>query len=158
MSAPRAKQLRREAARPAAHAGVHAAVLVDTGILVALHDRSDRHHAGAVAWLSGCDAALHTVDAVLTEASFFLPVRLRAQLALLAARGVLRVHTPDAAAYTRVAKLFDQYRDQDPDWADLQLVWLAETLGTPRIATVDVADFAVYRLHGRRRFELELLR
>jgi hypothetical protein len=39
-----------------------------------------------------------------------------------------------------------------------ELVWLAETLGTPRIATLDVAHFSVYRIHRRKRFELELLR
>ena len=40
----------------------------------------------------------------------------------------------------------------------MELVWLAEATGVSRIATVDVADFSVYRIHGRKRFELELLR
>ena len=43
-------------------------------------------------------------------------------------------------------------------WADISLVWLAETTGITRIATLDVTDFSVYRIHGRKRFELELLR
>jgi hypothetical protein len=34
----------------------------------------------------------------------------------------------------------------------------AETIGITRIATLDVADFSIYRIHGRKRFELELLR
>jgi len=38
------------------------------------------------------------------------------------------------------------------------LIWLAEATGITRIATLDVADFSVYRIHGRKRFELELLR
>jgi hypothetical protein len=46
----------------------------------------------------------------------------------------------------------------DPDWADVSLIWLAEAMSITRIATVDVTDFSVYRIHGRKRFELELLR
>jgi hypothetical protein len=54
--------------------------------------------------------------------------------------------------------LLRKYADIDPDWADVALVWLAEISGIVRIATLDVADFSVYRIHGRKRFELELLR
>ena len=50
-----------------------------------------------------------------------------------------------------------KYESLDPDWADVSLVWLGEHLGTRHIATIDVTDFSVYRLHGRTRFELELL-
>ena len=56
-----------------------------------------------------------------------------------------------------MAELFTKYADQDPDWADLALVWLAETAGVNQIATLDVADFSVYRINGRRRFEMALL-
>lgn len=40
----------------------------------------------------------------------------------------------------------------------MALVWLAEALGLRRIATLDVTDFGAYRIHGRGRFQLELLR
>lgn len=132
-------------------------VLVDTGVLVALFDRMDKHHAAACGWMASTDAALLTVPAVLCETAFFLPPRLRAELAGLAARGVLRVQGADAAGHARMATLFNKYRDCDPDWADLELVWLAETTGTHQIATLDVADFSLYRIHGRKRFELALL-
>ena len=158
-------------ARPALHPGAReasaglgvapggdgAAVLVDTGLLVALFDRLDAHHEIASAWVAANTAALLTVAPVLSDAAFFLPPRLRVALAGLAARGVLQVRHPDAAGYARIAQLFAKYADQDPDWADLELVWLAETTGIHRIATLDVADFSVYRIHGRKRFELALL-
>ena len=83
---------------------------------------------------------------------------LAAALAGLAARGLIQVRQPDASGYARIAHLFEKYADQNPDWADLELVWLAEATGITRIATLDVADFSVYRIHGRKRFELELLR
>ncbi len=133
-------------------------VLLDTGFLVALFDRLDTHHAAAAAWMAAHSSLLLTVGPVLSEAAFFLPARLRVELAGLAARGVLEVRHPDAAGYARVAQLFDKYAGQNPDWADLELIWLAESTGINRIATLDVADFSVYRIHGRKRFELELLR
>ena len=145
-------------ARRAARAPVGAPVLIDTGVLVALFDQLDAHHNAASAWMATNLSPLLTVTPVLTEASFFLPVRLRIALAGLAARGVLQLHQPDANGYTRIAELFSKYADQNPDWADIELIWLAETTGITRIATLDVADFSVYRIHGRKRFELELLR
>ena len=132
-------------------------MLVDTGILVAVFNRLDPQHAAATAWLARNTAPMLTVDAVLCETAFFLPARLRAALASLAARGVLQVHNPGAAGHARMAELFDKYADQDPDWADLALVWLAETEGVNHIATLDVADFSTYRIHGRKRFEMALL-
>lgn len=132
-------------------------VLVDTGVLVAVFNRSDAQHATVSAWLARNRAPLLTVDSVLGETAFFLPARLRAALAELAVRGVLEVHSPDAAGHARMAELFGKYADQDPDWADLALVWLAETTGVNHIATLDVADFSVYRINGRKRFEMALL-
>jgi uncharacterized protein len=142
---------------PLTAADLRSAVLVDTGLLVALFNRLDPHHSAAQAWVARTHAPLLTVASVLSEVAFFLPARLRSALAGLAARGVLRVHAPDAAGHTRIAELFTKYLDQDPDWADMELVWLAEHTGVNRIATLDVADFSVYRIGGRKRFELALL-
>jgi predicted nucleic acid-binding protein len=134
------------------------AVLLDTGALVALYARDDPRHVDVARWMAGFRGTLHSVEPVLTEAAYFMPARLRASLADLAARGTVALHHPDAAGYARIAHLFAKYADQDPDWADMALVWLAESSGVTRIATLDVADFSVYRIHGRKRFELELLR
>ena len=132
-------------------------VVLDTGVLVALHNRADPLHARAQAWLAGFHGQLHSVEPVLSEAAFFLPARLRAALADLSAAGVIRIHHPDASGLARIAQLLRKYESLDPDWADASLVWLAEHIGTRRIATIDVTDFSIYRLHGRTRFELELL-
>ena len=146
------------APRKARRTTASAPILVDTGVLVAMFDRLDSHHEAAAAWMQESESALLTVVPVLTEASFFLPARLRVALADLAASGTLALHHPDAAGYARIAQLFAKYADQSPDWADMELVWLAESTGISRIATLDIADFSVYRIHGRKRFELELLR
>jgi predicted nucleic acid-binding protein len=133
-------------------------VLLDTGPLVALYARDDPRHGAVSQWLASFSGELHTVESVLTEAAFFLPARMRPVLADLAASGALHLHHPDAAGLQRIAALLRKYADRDPDWADIALVWLAETTGTHRIATLDIADFSVYRIHGRKRFEMELLR
>ena len=133
-------------------------VLVDTGPLVALYARDDGRHATVTQWMAGFCGELHTVESVLTEAAYFLPARTRAVLAELAMSGALHLHPIDAAGHSRIAALMRKYADRDPDWADLALVWLAEATGITRIATLDVADFSVYRINGRKRFELELLR
>lgn len=147
----------RASKRQAKPAIARADVLLDTGVLVALYNRNDRLHDRARAWLASFRGQLHSVEPVLSEAAFFLPARLRAALADLASAGIVRIHHPDAEGLARTAALFRKYQSLDPDWADVALVWLAEHLGTRRIATIDVTDFSVYRLHGRTRFELEML-
>lgn len=130
------------------------AVLLDTGFLVSLFDRRERLHSAAVIWLNAQTSALWAPPAVLVEAAHFLPGRLRPALARAAASGVVKVSAPDAAGYARISWLLDKYADLDPDWADIELVWLAESSGIQRIATLDAADFGVYRTHGRRRFDI----
>ena len=130
------------------------AVLLDTGFLVALFDRREPLHASAGSWLAANRQPLWSAPSVFNEAAHFLPGRLLAALARLGAQSVVRVCAPDAAGYARIAELLERYTDMDPDWADIELVWLAETAGIRRIATLDVADFGVYRIHGRRAFEI----
>jgi predicted nucleic acid-binding protein len=40
------------------------------------------------------------------------------------------------------------------DYADSSLVVLAEALGTNLVLTTDRRDFGVYRIRGKRRFEI----
>ena len=129
------------------------AVLLDTGLLVALHLADDRWHRTAVQWLRTFDGRLITVEAVLVETAFFPPVRQRAALAQLAANGTIEVRALDPPGLKRVGFLLDKYAGLDPDWADACLVWLAETSGVHRIVTVDETDFSTYRINGRTRFE-----
>ena len=146
-----------DAAPAPAAASARDGVLIDTGVLVALYNRGDGWHRRATEWLSANRRLLHSVEPVLAEAAFFLPARLRPALAELAANGTIRLHHPDAAGLARIAALLRKYHDVDPDWADIALVWAAERTGIRRIATLDVADFGVYRIHGRTRFELDVL-
>ena len=140
--------------RPTAAAAAAAPVLADTGLLFALHAANDPFHARARSWVAGFAGPLHTVGSVLAETAWQLPARHRPLVADLVRRGAVQVHAPDAAGYARMAQLLAKYADLDPDWADIELLWLAEAAGIHRIATLDVADFGVYRIHGRRAFDI----
>ena len=48
--------------------------------------------------------------------------------------------------------MMNKYEDLPMDFCDASLVYLASTLKIHRIATVDLRDFAVYRLTGNKRF------
>ena len=135
-------------------AGTEQPVIVDTGLFVSLFSPHDRWHASALDWLERFNGRLLTVDAVLTEAAYFLQEYRRAELAEIAASGIFEVVAPDAKAYQRIAELLRKYSHQDPDWADICLIWLAEKSGITRIVTVDATDFSIYRVNGRNRFDL----
>jgi uncharacterized protein len=128
--------------------------LVDTGLLVALYATDDPHHQSARRWVARFDGRLHTVCSVLAETAWRLPARDRMRVADLAQRGMVHIHAPQTSGYARMSQLLAKYTDLDPDWADIELVWLAETTGIRRIATLDAADFSVYRLHGRKAFDI----
>ena len=130
------------------------AVLADTGFLVTLIDKREPLHAEAVSWLARQDRSLWSVPAVFVETSHFIPGWLRPQLARVAASGLVRVVAPDAAGHGRIGALLERYAERLPDWADIELIWLAEAAGIHRIATLDMADFGVYRIHGRRAFDI----
>jgi predicted nucleic acid-binding protein len=51
-------------------------------------------------------------------------------------------------------ELMRKYRDRPMDCTDAALVRVAEREGIDTVFTVDRKDFAIYRLHGRRRFNV----
>lgn len=137
-----------------------ARVLVDTGAVVALVNRADRHHAAAVDWFRAFRGELLTSDAVITETAYVLASSAVHQQAALVwferarAAGLLRVEAVED--YAAIARILARYASLPCDYADATLIALAERTGVAAIATVDQRDFSVYRLAGRRRFRLVL--
>ena len=113
-------------------------------------------------WLAAVAIPHHLQIATLRPASADASFRRYFRIDSASSKSFIIMDAPpdkeDSAPFVRIAELLRKYANLDPDWADVSLVWLAETTGIKRIATVDVADFSVYRIHGRKRFELELLR
>ena len=123
------------------------AVLVDTGPLVALLDRSDPYHLTCQETLSSLDDSLVTVWPVVTEAMYMLRSYWQAQDALwemidTAAVEILVLGKNDVA---RMRELMRKYRDLPMDLADAALVRVAERERLRRIFTLDRRDFQIYR-------------
>jgi uncharacterized protein len=113
-------------------------VIVDTGILVALIDRNDRHHAWVTEQL--------TCEAVISEAWFLLQ-RVRngreTLLQLLNHRQV-EVQFDLNMELDTVVDLLKRYRSVPVSLADAELVRMAELYAQSSVFTLD-SDFQIYR-------------
>lgn len=131
-------------------------LLLDTGALVSLLDRSQKNHRAFAGFFGEWDRAVVSTEAVLTEATHLLgglPAGRQACVDFFLSGGALLVPAT-TASLRRSRELVSQYSDLPMDYADATLVVLAEELGTNLVFTTDRRDFAVYRIKGRRRFEI----
>jgi predicted nucleic acid-binding protein len=71
----------------------------------------------------------------------------------LVLRGELQVAPLEGPQLQRARDLMERYRNVPMDLADASLVVLAEERDLRRILTLD-SDFRIYRMHGRRAFEI----
>mgnify|MGYP001370437254 CR=1 FL=1 len=121
-------------------------ILVDTGPLIALLDRSDKHHRKVSAYIRLFRGRLLTTWPVLTEVCHFLPARTQIDFLTWAAGGGLQVMELPEAALASVRASMEKYLDLPMDLADGSLLWLAEQTGITQILTIDIKDFSAYRL------------
>lgn len=109
-------------------------------------DRSDKHHRSVKRFLEGYKGGLLTTWPVLAEACHFLPERTQIRFLRWAAKGGLNVVELHDTALSFIADWKQKYRDLPMDLADATLLWVAEQTGTTDILTIDLRDFATYRL------------
>jgi predicted nucleic acid-binding protein len=130
-------------------------VLLDTGCIVALLDRSERHHERCAAVVAELDAPLLTCEAVIAEACYLLRGIAGAAAAVLfnVDRGTFLVPYRLAGSTAAVMKLMKKYADVPMDLADACLVDMAGIYRTGRILTLD-GDFRIYRWAKNRPFDL----
>jgi predicted nucleic acid-binding protein len=131
-----------------------ARVLVDSGAVVALVNRADRHHGAAVEWFRQYRGALLTTEAVITETAYVLAASRPHQRAALTwferARAAALLRVEPVADYEAVDDIIQRYSRLRCDYADATLVALAERTGVMVVATIDQRDFSVYRARGKR--------
>jgi len=132
------------------------AVLVDTGPLVALLDRSDDRHGEVVQTLRKIHDPLLSVWPVLVEAMYLLSFSWPAQKALweIFETGTVQLLSLGAEDVPPIKDLMEKYRDLPMDLADAALVRVAEREGFRRVFTLDQRDFNIYRLPRKGRFTL----
>ncbi len=121
-------------------------VLVDAGPLIALTDRSDKHHRRVTSYLRRYRGSLLTTWPVLAEACHFMPERTQIAFLRWADAGGLGVMELNASALATLADWKEKYADLPMDVADASLLWLAQHTGVLDILTIDLKDFSVYRL------------
>ena len=131
--------------------------LTDAGPLVALIDADEPDHEVCRLVLANLPLPLVTTWPAFTEAMYLLAraggARGREALWRLALSDRLQLADLSRPALERSSQLMEKYADRPMDLADATLVALAEERGRRRVFTLD-ADFHIYRLHGRQRFEV----
>ena len=129
-------------------------VLLDTGVIVALLDRDERHHRACVRAVREAPGPLVTCEAVIAESCYLLRAWPKAVSAVLenVERGVFQVPFRLTGACSAVRALLTKYAQVPMALADACLVVLAAELATPLVLTLD-SDFATYRWGRSRAFE-----
>jgi predicted nucleic acid-binding protein len=131
------------------------AVIVDTGPLVALLNRSDMHHVWVVQQLRNIQPPMLTCEAVLAEASYLTrqTVGARAALIEMLAEGFLNIDIAVADQHSALLAMIRRYANVPMSLADACLVRLCEMHPQSPVLTVD-SDFTVYRKNGRQVIEV----
>lgn len=121
------------------------AVLLDSGILYAYYDRSDRWHRSAVELVKSEPGGLLLPSAVVPEVDHLLGERLGREARRLFYRGLVEasyvlVELPQERV-ARLREIDEQFAELDLGFVDCALVALTESTGVKRIATADRRHF-----------------
>jgi predicted nucleic acid-binding protein len=121
------------------------AILLDSGILYAYYDRSDRWHQAAVVLITSELGGLLLPSPVVPEVDHLLGTRLGRAARQQFYRGLveasfLLVDLPQERV-SRIREIDDQFGELDLGFVDCALVALAESSGVKRIATADRRHF-----------------
>ncbi len=130
-------------------------VLLDTGVIVALLDRSERLHERCAEAVQEIEAPLVTCEAVITESCYLLRNVTGAPEAVIenVAAGIFQIPFQLSHEAASVRQVLRKYRDRQIDLADACLIRLADEFGTADILTLD-GDFAVYRWGRNKAFRM----
>jgi len=131
-------------------------MLFDTGVFVALLDKSEKNHERCVAFLKEFKGKLFTTEPVLTETIYLLGPSMKAQrvcIDLILKGGAILV-PQSMGSLSRASALMAKYQDIPMDFADATLVSLAEEIDVVEILTLDHRGFGTYRIRGKTTFKI----
>lgn len=125
-------------------------VIVDTGPLVAMLNRTDKNHGWVIGRLSEIEPPLFTCEAVLAEASYLTRDLHGARAALIemVGDGFLTIGMSVAEHHVALLASIKRYASVPMSLADACLVRLAEIYPQSAVLTLD-SDFSIYRKNGR---------
>jgi len=135
---------------------VPTSALIDTGAILALLNRKDHWHQRCVQVFRQIPLPLLTSQAVLTELFHLVGDSRTAMEAAwkFVRSGALTLGPIDNTELPELHALMSQYWDRPMDFADATLVHLARRESLSVILTTDHADFATYRIEGKRQFRV----
>lgn len=121
-------------------------VLLDTGVIVAWLDRSERNHDRCKRAVEELQGPLITCEAVITESCYLLRNLTGAAEVVLenVIAGVFQIPFQLTASAKDIQRIVRKYKDREIDFADACLIHLANSFATGEILTLD-RDFDVYR-------------
>jgi predicted nucleic acid-binding protein len=132
--------------------------ILDTGPWVALIDRSEAKHTDCVQWLKNFSGKLYSTEAALTEVLYILNFSIIAQSAAIdfVLKSVVEIVPTNRQSLLKTKNLLKKFADLPMDYADATLVCLAMDTGIQNIVTFDIKDFSIYRLPGKKKFNIVL--
>lgn len=132
-------------------------VLLDTGVIVALLDRSERFHESCARAIRDLEVPMVTCEAVIAEACYLVGNFPGAAETIIenVAAGIFQIPFQLAGETAGLRQTLRKYRDRNIDLADACLIRLADRFETPDILTLD-GDFKIYRWGRNKPFRLLL--
>lgn len=129
-------------------------VLLDTGVIVALLDRNERHHRVCMEIVAQIEQPLVTCEAVIAESCYLVRNLRGAGEAILEniAAGIFQIPFELTREAAGVKRILQKYRDRAISLADACLIHLANGVGTGKILTLD-ANFEIYRWGKNKTFQ-----
>lgn len=133
-------------------------LIVDTGVLVAAADRSDRNHQCCVAVLENASPPLLTTGLVIAECAYLIERELGSDAERLLYESIidraLQVEDLTITDWQRIRELVGSYASLPLGGTDASVIAIAERLDQATIATLDHRHFAVVRPAHTKAFEL----
>jgi uncharacterized protein len=130
-------------------------VLLDTGVIVALLDRSEKFHQVCAVAVRELEAPIITCEAVIAESCYLLRNLPGAPEAVIenVGAGIFQLPFQLSREAVGVKQILRKYRDRKIDLADACLIRLADEFETADILTLD-KDFEIYRWGRNKPFQL----
>ena len=130
-------------------------VLLDTGVIVALLDRSEKSHRQCAEYLQTLEAPLITCEAVVAESCYLLRNLPGAAEAVIdnVIAGIFQIPFQLSSQAAAVKLILRKYRHRQIDLADACLIHLANEFATADVLTLD-KDFHIYRWGKNTAFHL----
>lgn len=120
--------------------------LVDSGPLIALFDRSDKHHQMCLEFIKQYKGELITSWSVITEVSHMLDFNLQVQIDFLKwiELGGIQIYDISQSDIGNIRAMMEKYIDIPMDLADATLMYIANKENIKDIISID-SDFDIYR-------------